>query len=162
MSDDDNTPDETEGIKNLRKQFEQVQKTNKEQAELLAKYAAKERSVSVAEILKSKGLPEKAASLYTGEDASEDAVGKWAEQYKDVFSGGAEAPAEEQLPDLNADAARRTSEASFGNVNSVQHSPGVPIGDLQQAINHYNNTPEEQLMKEGWLPKVDIHGREIR
>jgi len=88
MSDDDidNTPDdEGEGIKNLRKQFAALKKERDAEQEELNKFRLGARTASVTGFLKAKGIPESAAKLYTGEDTSEDAVGKWLEEYRDVF-----------------------------------------------------------------------------
>jgi len=81
MSDDEDLDNDSEGIKNLRKQFAELKKERTAEQEELSKFRLGARTTSVSTILKAKGIPESAAKLYTGEDTSEDAVGKWLEEY---------------------------------------------------------------------------------
>jgi hypothetical protein len=142
---------EGEGIKNLRKEFNALKKQNEEKDALLAKYQAAERRNSVAGVLKAKGLSEKAASLYTGEDVSEDAVGKWLESYADVF--GVNTPAPASQPDANALAAQRAAEASFESLEFGTPPAGSPVhGDLDELTRAMQTLPMEELVKRGLLP----------
>lgn len=128
MSDETN-PDEGEGIKSLRKQYDAMKKEKDEMAERLSKFEAAHRTATVAETLKAKGIPETAASLYSGDDTSPEAVSKWVEQYADLF-GGAKAPAENSPPDPNAQAAARVSQASFGHPEAPSpQGNGQVLGD---------------------------------
>jgi hypothetical protein len=142
---------EGEGIKNLRKEFNALKKQLEEKDALLAKYQAAERRNSVAGVLKAKGLSEKAASLYTGEDVSEDAVGKWLESYADVF--GVNTPAPASQPDANALAAQRAAEASFESLEFGTPPAGSPVhGDLDELTRAMQTLPMEELVKRGLLP----------
>ena len=88
MSDDVETVDtqaDSEGIKNLRKQFEQQQKELAEARKQLDEFNKAKRQETVAELLKAKGVSPAAAKFYDGDDTSEDAVGKWVEAHADVL-----------------------------------------------------------------------------
>lgn len=141
---------EGEGIKSLRREYNALKKQLDEQNTELASYRQEKRSTSVAGVLKAKGLPEKAASLYTGEDVSEDAVGKWVENYADVF--GIRSNSTEN--DANAAAAQRASDASFGNLdtNAGPGNNGQVVGDLDELERAMRTLPYEELVKRGMLP----------
>jgi hypothetical protein len=142
---------EGEGIKNLRKEFNALKKQLEEKDTELAGYRQEKRSSSVAAVLKAKGLSEKAASLYTGEDVSEDAVGKWLESYADVF--GVNTPAPASQPDANALAAQRAAEASFESLEFGTPPANSPVhGDLDELTRAMRSLPYEELVKRGLLP----------
>ena len=143
--------DETElndsnGIANLRKQYEETQKALKEAQSELGQYRAEKRKASVAEVLKAKGLPERAASLYSGEDTSEDAVGKWVEEYADVFGV-------KQEEDPNAQAAERLAAASTGNSASIQNAGKQVLGDPEAILHAIQTLPYDELVKLGYMPE---------
>jgi len=155
MSEEDLTQD-SEGIKNLRKEFEALKKLNAERETELNKYRDAERSGNVAKILQAKGIDEaravKTAKLYAG-DPSEDAVGKWAEEFADVF--GVSAPAGD-VNDANAQAATRVSGASHGSSNSgagARTESGAVLGDPAELARYIRATPMEQLVAEGLMPQ---------
>jgi len=155
MSDDDELGDdnEGEGIKNLRKQFAALKKERDADQEELTKFRQGARTTSVAGILKAKGIPESAAKLYTAEDTSEDAVGKWLEEYGDVFhlSSGES--------DENSKNAQRVSAASFGGTTSTDPSTGKPVfGDLDEMRIALDTLPREELEKLGYIPPDPIFG----
>ena len=151
MSDDDidNTPDdEGEGIKNLRKQFTALKKERDADQEELNKFRLGARTTSVSTILKAKGIPESAAKLYTADDTSEDAVGKWLEEYGDVFlptSAGT---------DENTENAKRVSDASHGtsSTSSNDAGQGRVFGDLDEIRRSLDTLPREELEKMGLVP----------
>lgn len=141
MSDENEFENDGEGIENLRKLYKELKKANAEQAAQLAEFNASKRTASVAEILKAKGVPASAASLYNSDEVSEDAVGKWLDQYKDVFGvGGA--------VDENAEAADRVNGASYGEADFIQNSPERVVGspeDIARAL--ANASSYEDLVK---------------
>jgi hypothetical protein len=150
---------EGEGIKSLRKEYNALKKQLEEQSAALGKYQAAERRNSVATALKAKfgdteeakAKAAKAASLYTGDDVSEDAVGKWLESYADVF--GVNTPAPASQPDANALAAQRAAEASFEGLEFGTPPAGSPVhGDLDELTRAMQTLPVEELVKRGLLP----------
>jgi hypothetical protein len=148
---DENISDEGEGIKDLRKQYAEQKKANEQLATELAAFRAEKRTATVAEVLKAKGLPAKAASLYTGDDASEDAVGKWVESYADVFGVTPQA----SVNDENAAAAQRVSDASFGSgegINSNGPSGQRVLGDPAEIERAIKSLPYDKLVELGYMP----------
>lgn len=149
----DNLGDEGEGIKNLRKEFEALKKQNAEKDARLAQYEQRDRQSTVASVLKAKGLSEKAAALYTGDDVSEDAVGKWVESYADVF--GVQAQTQQTSEnDANAQAAQRTAAAAFENAEPGFNNLGQVFGDPEEAEKLMRSLPYEELQKRGWVPST--------
>jgi len=150
MSDEFETEDQGEGIKSLRKQYEALKAERDAQAKELATFKAAQRQSSVAEVLKAKGLPAGAAKLYHGDDTSEEAVGKWLEEFADVF-GGASAG---ESNDANAANAQRVSAASGGASNSIVAGPdGKVLGDPNEMLHAMQTLPYEELQRLGYLPK---------
>lgn len=166
MSDEnDDAQNDSDGIKNLRKQYESQAKENGELRKQLEGFLAKERTTSVAGVLKAKGLSEKAAKFYTGEDVSEEAVGKWLEENAEVFGVKQE---QNQNPgsDPNALAAQRLSQAAGGAQDPITNAPGNQqiIGDPAEIERLIRTAPYEELVKLGYMPDVtgtlyDTHGR---
>ena len=156
---EENITDEGEGIASLRKQYEATRKQNEELAKELAAFRNEKRQATVAEVLKAKGLPEKAASLYSGDDVSPDAVGKWVSDYADVFGIKQEGGAA-QAADPNAANAERVSAASFGAPGTEQFTPGQPVGDPVELLHLMNTLPYEKLVELNLQPKPNrLYGR---
>lgn len=151
MSDEIDTPENSDsnGIANLRKQYEEQKKQNDQLLAELNSFRSEKRQATVAEVLKAKGVPAAAARLYQGDDVSEDAVGKWLEENADVFG----APSRQVDP--NEAAAARVAAASFGNTAGVQQdpAPGQVLGDPEQILHAINTLPYEELQKLGLMPK---------
>jgi hypothetical protein len=164
MSEENDGAQEGEGIKNLRKEFDALKKQLTERDQELAGYKATERKRTVAEVLKAKGLPEKAASLYNGDDASEEAVGKWLEDFGDVFglTQQQDQQAAEQQAEIN-----RLQQAAFGqppNVGQLPNGQQPFVVDPVEALQAMASLPYEQLVEQGYLPNVkgtmwDTHGK---
>lgn len=151
MSDENDTTDTSdgEGIKNLRKQYEAQQRELADAKKLLGDFQAQHRKTTVAELLKAKGIPESAADLYSGEEVSEDAVGKWVEKHADIFqpnsSGG-------QLSE-NEQNARQVAGASQGSGYSTERPPGGRIyGDANEIGHALKTLPMDELIKQGYMP----------
>lgn len=160
MSDENEFTEDSAGIKNLRKEFEALQKKLAERDEKLAKYEAQDRHNSVVNTLKAKGLSEekalKTAKFYSGDDASEESVGKWLEENADVFGVQTQNPNPAVLPtDPNAANAQRVSEAAFGINAPIATTPsGQPVGDPAEIQRLYQGAASiEQLQAMGLLPK---------
>ena len=157
MSDDEleTTPgDEGEGIKNLRKQFAELKKERDAEREELSKFRLGARTTSVAGFLKAKGIPESAAKLYTADDTSEDAVGKWLEEYGDVFQPTSTGD------DENTENAKRVSDASHGtsSTSSNDAGQGRVFGDLDEIRRSLDTLPLEELEKMGIIPADTTFG----
>lgn len=150
MSDDSITDSNTDsaGIANLRSQYDQLQKELKAANEELSGLRAEKRTSTVASVLKARGLSEKAAALYSGDDTSEDAVGKWIEDYAEVFGI---TPASQQ--DQNTADAQRLTDVSFGTQPTTATSPdGKIIGNIAEMQHLMETLPYEELVKRGWMP----------
>lgn len=160
---DDAQNGEGEGIKSLRKEFEALKKQLSAVQEENAGLKAEKRSRSVSEVLKAKGLPEKAASLYSGDDASEEAVGKWIEEFGDVFG----LKPNEQAPNPQEQQIQRVQEAAFGQPNFTTDTVpanGQLIGDPVELLAQMKSLSYEQAVEQGLLPDVkgtlyDTHNR---
>lgn len=160
MSDenDDTTANggEGSGIANLRKEFENLKKQLRERDEELNGLRAEKRTRSVADVLKAKGVDEtkaaKAASLYNGADASEEAVGKWLEDFGDVF--GLNQQAQQQDAQQQAEI-QRVQQAAFGTQPSIGQPPANAfVVDPVEALAAMQSLPYEQLVQQGYLPDV--------
>lgn len=157
MSEEATNPEEGEGIKNLRKQYEATQKELAEARKLLEGFQAEKRSASVVDILKAKGVDEakaaKTAKFYAGEDTSEDAVGKWLEENADVFGLSATKQAEN---DEAARSAARVADATTGFSDGLANGPSGPgrvFGDPAEIQRALDTLPYEELQKLGYMPK---------
>jgi glutamyl/glutaminyl-tRNA synthetase len=156
---DENITDEGDGIASLRKQYEATRKQNEELAKELAAFRNEKRQATISEVLKAKGLPEKAATLYSGEDFSPDAVDKWVSEYADVF-GIKQEGTTAQAVDPNAANAARVSAASHGSPGTEQFTPGQPVGDPVELLHLMNTMPYEKLVELNLLPKPNkLYGR---
>ena len=149
---DENTLDDLDGntpewVKQLRKENAELKKQAKEQQEQLGVFLKEKRQTSVADILKARGVNTKYAELYHGEDASEDAVGKWAETYFPTSQ-------QNDQPDPNAEAARQVSQASFGEGSGVARTPMGVVGDPAAIAELLANGTDEELVKAGLLNPV--------
>jgi hypothetical protein len=146
MSDDEDLDNDSEGIKNLRKQFAELKKERTAEQEELNKFRLGARTASVTGFLKAKGIPESAAKLYTGEDTSEDAVGKWLEDFADVFQP-------KSGTDENAQNAQRVSDASQGASSTQQNGTDLRVlGDIDEIRRALDTLPREELEKMGLVP----------
>jgi hypothetical protein len=77
---------DTELVRTLRKALKERDKEHKELQSELAKRAKVDRSRSLADVLKDKGLPEKVANLYPQDaEPTAEAVDAWLGEYGDVF-----------------------------------------------------------------------------
>jgi hypothetical protein len=159
MSSDDFT-DDSEGIKNLRKQYETQAETIKALNAELETFRASQREGAVKSALKAKGLNEKIAAFYQGE-ASEDAVSKWVDEYADVF--GVQAP---PAQDENAARAAAVNAASFGGngFEPAMGAQGQVFGDPAKIAEAIKTLPYEELVKQGYMPdpQFDMFNRPVQ
>lgn len=79
-------PNESEGMKNMRKQIKEQGKLLKEQAELISQFNTQNRGSVIANALTSRGLDAKVAKFYPADlGADDESVDKWFNENKDVF-----------------------------------------------------------------------------
>lgn len=125
--------DESNLVRDLRKQLKALKKSNDEAAEKLSKFEKQERLSTVADLVKDAGADARFAKFYTGEDTSKEAVAAWVDENKELF--GIATPAEE--PEY-ADDVRKISQAA---ANAPQHK----IGSMQDHIDRIKKakTPQE-------------------
>jgi hypothetical protein len=157
MSDENDTED-TAGIASLRKQHDaQAKQLEALQAELSG-YKAKERVGTVESVLKAKGLEDRAsaiARLYSGEDTSEDTVGKWLEENATAFG----VTQQSNQSDPNADAAARLAAASYGQPATTPiQGQQLPLGNPEELEHLIKTQPFEELVKLGLMPAHDPYG----
>lgn len=106
------TDTDTELVRTLRKALKDRDKEFKEIQAQLAERAKADRSRTLADVLKEKGVSEKVAKLYPdNSDATPEAVDSWLAEFGDVF--GIE-QAGTAADDATVDAARRIANASAG------------------------------------------------
>lgn len=151
MSEENFSEEESEGIKSLRKAYDAQKKQLDEAMKELGTFRAERRQSSVADVLKAKGLPASAAKLYHGEDTSAEAVGKWIEEFADVFGTGSQANENDQ----NAANAARVSGASGGTGSPVAPSGDAKspvLGDPAELMHAMQTLPYEELQRLGIMP----------
>lgn len=104
---------ESEGMKNMRKQLKEQAKLLKEQAELIAQQQVQNRGAVLTAALTSRGLDAKVVKFYpTDLGTDEESVDKWFNENRDVF--GASRPSDTPPADQEttlSDAERRGYEA---------------------------------------------------
>lgn len=148
---------DSEGIKNLRKQFDAQAKELKELREFREQREKEQRDSTVANALKSKaGNDEKlatrlakAAKFYDGEDTSDEAVTKWLDDNADVFGIAKSAT------DPNEQNAERVINSSFGEPAHVDDGlTNVPLGDIEKRRELLRTLSLEECQKLGLVPTL--------
>lgn len=77
---------ESEGMKNMRKQLKELAKQNKELKEAQENWLVQNRSSVISQALTSRGLDAKVAKFYPADLGTDDeSVDKWFNENKDVF-----------------------------------------------------------------------------
>jgi hypothetical protein len=90
---------ESNPLRDARNRGKQLAKQNKELLERLEKAEAGLRERSVKDAIKSKGLPEKVASLIPKDLTTSEEVDAWVESYADIFGVPAQEAGDPQTPD---------------------------------------------------------------
>jgi len=171
MADIEITEETTPG--DLRKAYEKQKQAREAAEQRLRELEAKERQATVADILKAKGAPAKAAKFYSGE-ADEASVVAWLKENEELFptstttettNAQKAATTTQVVTDPNVLAAQRLAEAT-ANVGQEQQvfstgtTAGAPITDtalveqMMIAMKNIPDTPQgyEQLVKMGLFP----------
>ena len=87
MDNDDYEAEETNLVKDHRKQLKEAQNARKQFEEELAGMKSEVRQRSVADILKSKGVNPKVAKFVPNEIEDEEAISGWLEENSELFGG---------------------------------------------------------------------------
>jgi|SRR5882762_1224543 len=144
----------------LRKQLEEALAKLKTLESETVKYRERDRAETVRNALKAKQVPDAGlhiADLYTAEDVSDDAVGKWLEKYGSALGVQSNAgDGQQQEVDQNAVNAGRVNAASFGDsdAGTEQLQTGV-MGNPEELMRLMNTLPDyDSLVKAGLMPKL--------
>ena len=109
--DDIDTSSDSNAMKELRKAYKKLQAEKKELAESLESMQSSLRERSVKDVIASKGLPEKVASLIPKDATTSEEVEAWIAEYGDVFGIQVEAETQpEAAPNPELQALNRISE----------------------------------------------------
>jgi predicted ribosome quality control (RQC) complex YloA/Tae2 family protein len=141
---DDDQQDGTALLRDLRKQLKDLSKKNKDMEAQLAEQTTKTRGMTLKEILKGAGVPEKVASLVPGNvEPTADAVGEWLKEYGDIFgatqggSSSTEGQGDQEVPDEVLKMKQMQDVASAGEIKGQSRQVG--LGDIAAA------TSEQEL-----------------
>jgi len=122
--------DESTGIKELRKAYEQKSKAEKELREQLAQLQSRERERTLSETLSAQGVNSKIAKFYPADrESTSEKVEEWLSENADVF-GLAKAPKEPAQPQVSPE---------LRDIYSQFQQPGMntPAQDEASAIKNY-------------------------
>lgn len=108
-----NESNDSEGMKNMRKQLKELAKQNKELLDKQKLYENQSREVLISTTLTSHGLDPRVAKFYPADlAADQESVNKWYEENKDVFGVSRPSSTTPQAQDTElSDAERRGYEA---------------------------------------------------
>lgn len=155
----ENEGDETGGIANLRKEFEERGKQLEAALARLSEFETKERTDTLNTLLKAKGL-EGRAKFYTADDISEDAVNKWADENAALFGVKSTPSAPPSTP---------AGPTPVSRINDAMHDqqenlPGpstdtIVYGDPEQIQHALDTLSYEELVKLGYMPaETGVYG----
>jgi hypothetical protein len=169
--------EEPDGIKNLRKEHKARGEEIENLKKTLAQFEATTRQQTLETALKEAKLDTRYAAFYAGDDVSKEAVSKWLDANKELFtvalktegdgqqSGGDDKegkPGEEKVDQATREAARRAAELMGPTEESVQ-PVGISgyRGNPEELANLLANTPQtregyRQLVQLGIMPDVEI------
>ena len=125
----------TELVKDLRKQLREKASSEKELAEKLAKLENQLRTETVSKVLEGRGVPAKVAALIPSNvEATADGVGKWLDEYGDVFNiPKSEVQATETVVDKEQVEAMKTMQEVSHNAEPAKVGGPVTEKDLMDA-----------------------------
>lgn len=141
--DDYDYDDDSNVLRQLRKENRSKEKQIKELQEQLSAINAQARDRSVKDVLAAKGLNPKIARFIPEDVTSEEDVASWIEEYGDVF-GGVKVEDQAKAPESN-DEAPSPDVAAFNSNGQVQATGQQVSGDPDQlaALIQSARTPEE-------------------
>ena len=120
FDDDDETTGDAQGVAALRAAYKKLQKENGELRKENDGLKGEQRTATVKSLVEAKGLNPKIAALIPADVQGQEAVGKWLDDWADVFGvspAGAETPAGMSAEDVAA--AQRIAAAGQGADTSV-------------------------------------------
>jgi hypothetical protein len=120
--------DESTGIRQLRSHVKDLEKQLKTLTAERDELAGKQRQATVAEIVKSRNLPDKVATLVPADVGMDPAaVTKWLDDYADVFGAKAEAATEaEQTQDATPQGLSQADIAQMRQVDQIAGQAQAP------------------------------------
>lgn len=132
---DDDNDNESNLVKDLRKQLKDANKRASDLESKVGEFSSRDRARSLAEVLTSKGVNAKVAALIPSDVDGEEAVSKWLDEYGDVFGVK---PAPPALEDDDV--------AQMRGVQDLTSTGGATTPGREAAAEAYlneANTPEE-------------------
>ncbi len=172
-----NPIEEPDGIKNLRKEHKARGEEIENLKKSLAKFEAQNRTQTLENALKEAKLDTRYAAFYADEDVSKEAVSKWLDANKELFTVAAKTEGdgsksesegnegkqgEEKVDQATREAARRAAELMGPTEESVQ-PVGIAgyRGNPDELANLLANTPQtregyRQLVELGIMPDVEL------
>lgn len=158
MAENDNTEENIDGPEALRKAYDKKNSALQDALKELNALKAERKTSTVAEILKAKGAPAKAAKFYDGE-ADEASVVAWLKENEDLFPVSGTTSGEPS-GDANSSAAQRLADATASG--SEDDDSGTPTSqrtvtdpaEIQRLLKNTPRTPEgyAQLVRAGLMP----------
>lgn len=145
--DDDDTTGSTgdNGIKQMRKQFRELQRRAKELEDANVALAAKVRTNTIAEVLAAKGVNPKVARLIPT-DVAEDGIEAWLEDMKDVLPLAPKTPEGDGTP---APEQTQQQQQQFDpNVVETWQRMGAVTGNGAITPSMQTGDPREKAMRE--------------
>lgn len=131
--------DDSNLVKDLRKQLRAAKKASEEKDARLAELESRERKASVADVLKSRGARPEIVKFYTGEDTSADAVNAWLTDNAELFGIDT---SDDGIDDETADAVEKVERTS---------SKAKPqTGGLQAIHDRIQNAGSRDDLRAGW------------
>ncbi|HET7640861.1 MAG TPA: hypothetical protein VFK47_19280 [Ktedonobacteraceae bacterium] len=150
MSNDwDESQDESEGFKNMRKQIKEQGKLLQQQSELIAKLTAGTRAADINQALADRGLDPRVAKFYPADSGTDDAsVDAWVNENKELFGNRRVVDEGEVDRSVLTDSEQRgyqtlqdisNYEQSVvmdfeSKLNAVQYDPQDPLGSEQKLM----------------------------
>jgi hypothetical protein len=132
---------DSELVRDLRRQLKQALKASKDTAAELSKFRAVERERSLASKLESRGLKPKIAKLIPSEVAEDDeALSQWLDDYGDVFGGSASEPSSDTPPaEQDAGAVERQRMTALAETGST---PAGGFASFEERMSRANSQDE--------------------
>lgn len=148
MNNDWDDSNESEGMKNMRKQLkklgEQVSALEAEKAT----WQVQNRSAVVTQALTSRGLPAKVANFYPADLGTDDeSVGKWYEENKDVF--GPAQPVTQ--PDEDRGALSESEQRGYQAMQDMAAYDARTVQDFKSQIDQIKYDPTDPSKAEAEL-----------
>lgn len=135
-TDDTYEADDSNLVKDLRKQLNDALKAKKQYEEELGQYKTQLRERTVAEVLTAKGVNPKVAKFLPSDVEGDEAINAWLEENSELF--GAPAPSEPE-PAVSEETRTEMSRASSLAAQSV---PAGRTADFEQRIANANSVEE--------------------